>query len=75
MKTQREPGTSTACAAWGRRAAVVAMLAGLAAGCGLQPDPPPQIPASAYGGEGDRMAQCMEFASESYCEQKIWGGP
>ncbi len=54
-----------------------ALSAGLlltAAGCGLKPDPPPEIPASAYGGTGAEMAKCMQFASESYCEQQTWGG-
>lgn len=46
----------------------------LAAGCGLKPDPPPDIPASAYGGMGAEMAKCMQFGSESYCQQEIWGG-
>lgn len=28
----------------------------------------------AYGGMDDRMASCMRYASESYCEREIWGG-
>lgn len=43
-------------------------------GCGLKPDPPPNIPTIEYGGMGDRMAQCTAYASVSYCEQQIWGG-
>lgn len=46
----------------------------LSAACSLSPTPPPSIPIEAYGGMGDRMAQCMQFASESYCEQQVWGG-
>ncbi len=46
----------------------------LLAGCGLQPDPPPTLPITAYSGTGDLMASCMQYASESYCEQEIWGG-
>lgn len=42
--------------------------------CGLKPDPSPQIPVTAYGGTGDLMAKCMQYASESYCEQQVWGG-
>lgn len=44
------------------------------AGCGLQPDPPPEVSPSAYGGMGAEMAKCMQYASESYCLQEIWGG-
>ncbi|MFO1128873.1 MAG: hypothetical protein U1E66_10650 [Rhodospirillales bacterium] len=44
------------------------------AGCGLQPDPPPSFPITAFGGTGDLMSKCMAYASESYCEQQIWGG-
>ncbi len=68
----------TSGAGWRRRVFGVLLTAtatGLAAGCELHPDPPPQFESTNYGGEGDRMAQCMQFASESYCEQKIWGGP
>jgi hypothetical protein len=55
--------------------AVSASLLLLAAsGCGLQPDPPPQIDQSAYSGTGDLMARCMQYGSQSYCEQEIWGG-
>ena len=46
----------------------------VAAGCGLKPDPPPDIPPSAYGGMGAEMAKCMQYASESACQAQIWGG-
>ncbi len=46
----------------------------LAAGCALQPDPPPELPPSAYGGTGAEMAKCMQYASEAYCERQSWGG-
>jgi hypothetical protein len=46
----------------------------LASACGLQPDPPPRVPMEAYGGTGDIMARCMQFASESYCQRETWGG-
>jgi hypothetical protein len=42
--------------------------------CGLQPDPPLEIPQSAYGGMGDIMAHCMQYASESTCLRQTWGG-
>jgi hypothetical protein len=46
-----------------------------ASGCsGSNSSPPPQIPQSAYSGTGDLMAQCMQYASQSYCEREIWGG-
>jgi hypothetical protein len=45
-----------------------------ASGCGSNSSAPPQIPQSAYSGTGDLMAQCMQYASESYCEREIWGG-
>ncbi|MCU0838641.1 MAG: hypothetical protein MUE49_07950 [Rhodospirillales bacterium] len=41
--------------------------------CSLQPDPPPEFPLSAYGGMGDVMAKCMQYASESVCYQQTWG--
>jgi hypothetical protein len=56
------------------RRAGVAGLGLLLAGCGLHPDPPPSFPATAFGGTGDLMARCMQYASQSYCEQDIWGG-
>jgi hypothetical protein len=56
------------------RLGVVALLVPAAAGCGLQPDPPPQFDRSDFSGTGDRMAACMQFASQSYCEQEVWGG-
>jgi hypothetical protein len=43
-------------------------------GCGSDAGPPSEIPKSAYSGTGDLMAQCMQYASESYCEREIWGG-
>lgn len=52
----------------------VALAVLLAAGCGLRPDPPPTLPITAFSGSGDLMARCMEYASQSYCEQKILGG-
>jgi len=57
-----------------RRAAAAILVAATTAGCGLQPDPPPQFPSEAFSGEGDRMAECMQYRSQSYCEQEIWGG-
>lgn len=44
------------------------------AGCGLQPDPPPAFDRSDFSGTGDKMAECMRFGSQSYCEREIWGG-
>lgn len=44
------------------------------AGCGLQPDPPPQFDRSDFSGTGDKMAACMQYGSQSYCEREIWGG-
>ena len=52
----------------------VVLLSALTAGCGLQPDPPPSIPITAFSGSGDRMAACMAYASQSYCEREILGG-
>jgi hypothetical protein len=49
------------------------MLAAIA-GCVLQPDPPPTFDRSDFSGTGDKMAACMTFASQSYCEREIWGG-
>jgi hypothetical protein len=45
-----------------------------ASGCGSNSGAPPQVPQSAYSGTGDLMTQCMQYASESYCEREIWGG-
>lgn len=56
-----------------RRSGIVAFSLMLA-GCGLHPDPPPSFPVTAFGGTGDLMARCMQYASQSYCEQSIWGG-
>ena len=53
---------------------LICLLVLLTAGCGLQPDPPPSLPVTAYSGSGDVMAKCMQYASESYCERQIWGG-
>lgn len=50
------------------------LLAGSLAACGLEPDPPPVVPTEDYSGTGDLMAKCMQFASQSHCEQEIWGG-
>jgi hypothetical protein len=49
------------------------VLVGTAA-CELQPDPPPTFYRSDFSGTGDKMAECMAFASQSYCEREIWGG-
>ena len=46
----------------------------LLTGCTLRPDPPPSFPVTAFGGTGDLMARCMQFASQSYCEEQVWGG-
>lgn len=46
----------------------------LVAGCGLRPDPPPQLPITAFSGNGDLMSKCMAYASQSYCELEILGG-
>ena len=43
-------------------------------GCGVKQDPPPQFSRSAFSGTGDLMAECMQYASQSYCEREIWGG-
>jgi hypothetical protein len=51
----------------------VILLAG-ATGCPVQVDPPPTVAPEAYGGMGDRMAECMQYGSESYCEREVWGG-
>jgi hypothetical protein len=53
---------------------LVLMLLLAVGGCGLKPDPPPQIPRTAFSGTGDLMARCMQYASQSYCEQEVWGG-
>jgi hypothetical protein len=57
----------------GKNLMVVFVLA-TASGCSANSSNPPQLPQSAYSGTGDLMAQCMQFASESYCEREIWGG-
>jgi len=54
-------------------AGALLIVATVLAGCGIQPDPPPDIPLSAYGGMGDVMAKCMQYASESYCYRNTWG--
>lgn len=41
--------------------------------CSLQPDHPPEVLLSAYGGMGDRMGECMRYASESACLRQTWG--
>lgn len=58
---------------WAVRAGALAIVLA-AAGCGLQPDPPPQFNQADFSGTGDKMAACMKFASQSYCEREIWGG-
>ena len=57
-----------------RFVAALLLAGGSLAGCSLQPDPPPPIPPSAYGGMGDRMGQCLQYASESACLKQTWGG-
>jgi hypothetical protein len=58
-----------------KRTLRLAISAGLlVAGCGLTPDPPPNLPKEAFGGTGDLMARCMAYASQSYCHDEIWGG-
>lgn len=52
----------------------IACVVWLAAGCQFTPDPPPEFDKSDFSGTGDLMARCMQFASQSYCEQQIWGG-
>lgn len=44
------------------------------AACSIQPDPPPHFASSAFGGMGNEMAKCMQYASQSYCEDQVWGG-
>lgn len=44
-----------------------------ASACAADRSPQP-IAKSEYGGTGDLMARCMQYASESYCERQIWGG-
>jgi hypothetical protein len=44
------------------------------AGCALQPDAPRQLAPSEFSGTGSAMAKCMQYASQSYCEDEIWGG-
>ena len=41
--------------------------------CAADRNPQP-IAKSEYGGTGDLMARCMQYASESYCERETWGG-
>ena len=55
------------------RAGALAIVLATAA-CGWQPDPPPQFNQADFSGTGDKMAACMKFASQSYCEREIWGG-
>ena len=55
-------------------AAAAAVMVLAISGCGLQPAPPPQFSQSDFNGTGDKMAACMQFASQSYCEREIWGG-
>ena len=56
------------------KAVIALFLLVSAIGCSANSNAPPQIPHSAYSGTGDLMAQCMQYASESYCEREIWGG-
>jgi hypothetical protein len=44
-----------------------------ASACAADRSPQP-IAKSDYGGTGDLMARCMQYASESHCEREIWGG-
>lgn len=57
-------------------AAAAVVLSSLVGGCGLQlqPTPPPQFDMVDFGGTGDLMTKCMQYASQSYCERQIWGG-
>lgn len=57
-----------------RTLTLLVVAGALAAACAMQPDPPPSIPPSAYGGMGAEMAKCMQYASESYCYRQIMGG-
>ena len=57
-----------------RFVAVILLAATPLAACTLEPDPRPEVPLAAYGGMGDRMGQCMEYASESTCLKQTWGG-
>jgi len=59
-----------------RRSAALAaaLLFAAVSACSVQPDPPPSFPTDAFSGTGDLMARCMQFASQSYCEQQVWGG-
>lgn len=54
---------------------LMTMLAAVSwlAACSLQPDAPPRVLASAYGGMGDVVGKCMQYASESYCVRQAWG--
>jgi hypothetical protein len=56
------------------RAMLIVVAAVALASCGVKPDPPPQVSPSAYGGMGAEMAKCMEYASQSYCEEQLTGG-
>ena len=69
VKAGKDPEMRTA----GEALIIVSVLAA-ASSCGANSSTPPQIPQSAYSGTGDLMAQCMQYASESYCERQIWGG-
>lgn len=69
FKAGKDPEMRTA----GKGLIIVFVLAA-ASGCSANFSAPPQIPQSAYSGTGDLMAQCMQYASESYCERQIWGG-
>lgn len=57
---------------------LIRLAAGLMAlmlmACGSSPEQPLSIRKSDYSGTGDLMAQCMQYASESYCERDVWGG-
>ena len=53
---------------------VAALMLSPVGGCGLQPTPPPQFDYADFGGTGDLMTKCMQYASQWYCERQIWGG-
>lgn len=57
---------------WNLAAGVLTLIT--LAACETDSSQSRSIPQSAYGGTGDVMARCMQYASESYCQREIWGG-